>query len=256
MRFIAAAAIREASSSISQLKKCTKVNAKIGTPPSTSKKRISHSNRSDENDDGGSKLNTSINRNRDSLMYDEEDITTTNPKLEKLISKDKDRISREQEEQLAKKKGKIKHNDSRSKERNDRQSRDSSREERSKKKIEGSATKFKAFLDPDDDLSVSDSNDDKIIPDKSPARDSQSSSSENKGATPNIKQNTLKRRSPSTDSVNHSPLKRVKPAEIEQQKPKVYKPFGKMLEGVVFVISGIQVLYKNIIDFLEKKNKI
>ncbi|XP_055301935.1 DNA repair protein XRCC1 [Sitodiplosis mosellana] len=121
----AAAAIRDASSSMSKLEQCTKINHKIATPTGKTERPV-------DNGDKNSK-EARLNRYRPAILYDEDDENTSNPRLEKIINEDKERIERERMELLDKKKGK----------------KDISREEKTKNKMESSANKFKVFLQDD-----------------------------------------------------------------------------------------------------------
>lgn len=121
----AAAAIRDASSSMSKLEQCTKINHKVATP-------TAKPGRSVDNDEKDAKQ-ARLNRYRPAILYDDDDENTSNPRLEKVINEDKERIERERKELLDKKKAK----------------KDVSREEKAKQKMEASAGKFKVFLQDD-----------------------------------------------------------------------------------------------------------
>lgn len=120
----AAAAIRDASSSTSKLEQCTKINQKIMTPTGkTGRSGI----------EGKDSKKARLDRYRPAIFYDDDDENTSNPRLEKIINEDKERIERERKESIDKKKAK----------------KDSSRDEKTKNKMETSAQKFKVFLQDD-----------------------------------------------------------------------------------------------------------
>lgn len=149
-------------------------------------------------------------RNRDSLLYDDEDDNTSIPKLEKKINEDKERIQREKEELLAKKKTTTtpKANTSR----------DNSR------KMEASVTKFKNFLVGDKAMTKNDKNEDAEAEETSPKKDTKVVTGNKRISSPGAK--------------SDEPLNKKRKSE---EKPVSYKPFNELLEGVVLVISGIQV---------------
>lgn len=125
MFITAAAAIRDASSSVSKLQQCTKINHTIETPTGKTKRSIDADNKDAKKE--------RLERYRPAIFYDDDDENTSNPKLEKLINEDKERIERERKEQFDKKKGK----------------KETPREEKIKKKMAPSAEKFKMFMQAD-----------------------------------------------------------------------------------------------------------
>lgn len=272
---IAAATIRRASASETELKNCSTFNKTIESPKPSAK----HKNNQTNNDKTPDRTKGE-NRNRDSLMYDDEDVNTSNPRLEQVISKDKERIAREKEEYASKKK------DAGNK-------KPSGREEKSRKKMEASSSRYNIFLDMDakagsdssqnkDKCEKDMADEDKAVDDTAnknkPDKDiqsmlmtspdsSQSTTSPSKNiATPKV---VKKRRSSSLDRSEETPNKRNKPlpspapspvtaatfspapsqssSEVASTPPsssppnKQQIPFHKLLAGVTFVISGIQV---------------
>lgn len=233
----AAAAIRDASSSMSKLEECTKISHKIATPAGKTGRPVDI----DEKD----AKKTRPNRYRSAILYDDDDENTSNPILEKIISEDKERIERERKELLDKKKMK----------------KDISREEKAKAKMEASAEKFKMFLQ-DDIPNQSQDNGEKTAQDNadndvdddivemkavSPAKDDLTAStsphaSRSRSPDPstppawrvkNKRQSTSEENSDSKRSrVSTSPDRNIPSADL-----------GEILQGVVFVISGIQVKY-------------
>lgn len=184
---------------------------------------------SDNSDD---KKRTPVpNRNRYALIYEDEDETTSDPKLEKLINADKKRIEKEKADILAAKKKK--------------ENKPDSKQENNKGNMTASAEKFKQFLDADNsngNKSDNEQNDERIEIEGSneqsgPSTLSQVSnaSGSSQGGTPN----GTKRRSTAIDSsaVNSSPMKRAK---IDDDDEDDEIPFNNILRGTTFVISGIQ----------------
>lgn len=189
------------------------------------------------------------NRNRNSLMYNDEDENTSKPKHEKLIDLDKKRIESEKDDKVSKQK--------------DVSMKDTDREEASRKKIEASSSKFSVFLDAKtENRRESENNDqnqtkDQLISQASTASvESDKSSntvvpvtnSPRSSASPSSspqKQN-IKRKSSSEDE---SSSKRNKPSSSNEQK----LPLKAILQGVVFVISGIQVIISFVLFNLKLK---
>lgn len=147
------------------------------------------------------------------MLYDDEDVNTSIPKLEKRINEDKERIQREKEEQISKKKTTPKAGTSRD----------------NNRKMEASASKFKDFLNTDVDSKSNEKNDRNNNDDKNKTKTTPKP--EKKAST------THKRLSSPLLSSDEPENKRRKTPE----KAINYKPFNKLLEGVVLVISGIQV---------------
>lgn len=152
-------------------------------------------------------------------------MSTSKPKLEKLIDKDRERIRLEQEEAKKKKKPVVNQSSS----------------SRIEKKMEASAQKFKTFLDDSlppkridkkttDDLNTS-------LPSAGSTKTSAAPKADAKAPTP-VQSN--KRPGSPHSAVEQLSAKKAR-ASTENTKPINYKPFGKLLEGVVIVISGIQV---------------
>lgn len=228
---LAAAAIREASSSVSQLEKCTKINHKIETP--SAKTRKSH----DGNSENSKKER--LNRYRPAILYDDDDENTSKPKQEKLINQDKERIEQERQQQLDKKKTK----------------KDTPREEKSKQKMEISADKFKKFLSADsDDDSPNEPNTSnanvRCVGNKvnSPAKVDLSASPETsrpKSPDPELPRAWKVKNKRQSTSNDESASKRTRISLSSSPSPERDSPntvqIDEILRGVVFVISGIQV---------------
>lgn len=232
--FLAAAAIREASSSISKLVECTRIKHKLET---SSRK----STKTDDEDNKDTKK-ARVDRYRLAILYDDDDENTSNPKLEKIINEDKERIERERKELLDKKKN----------------NRVPSREEKSKKKMEPSADKFKIFVaehmpnqaskSPSRAVSVESEDDDDVVEvkNKSPKKVDSASSSTADVSTPKTPNPTTppawkvkKRQSTSNEG---SASKRLRKSE----SPEHTQSIANLMRGVVFVISGIQVRQSSI----------
>lgn len=189
-----------------------------------------------------------LDRNRDSLLYDDEDVNTSIPKLEKLIGKDKERIDREKEERSG---GKNK------------------KETQNKKKLEASADKFKAFLSTD--INTNDNNNRKTDDDdpKNAKADEKSSVDENErerdiysvsteslqssesvmSTTHSTPSGSRKRLSTEDDSPVRAPPKRNRITDDEDDDAI---PMHMILRGIVFVISGIQV--RSLLSFHSRSN--
>lgn len=204
----AAASIRDASSSESSLKKLTAVG-RTETPVRSTAKLSSEST---------SAKKAPIDRNRDALMYDDDDINTSIPKLEKFIEKDKDRIRHEQDESH------------RSKKKADKAEAPTTPKLDKSKKMEASASKFKMFLDIDENEEVKKRRDA-----KTPERKAQEKPDGSRSSASKVK----KRLSTSIDEGDKQPPKKKK-STSPKKAPIQYKPFNQLLEGVFLVISGIQ----------------
>lgn len=216
-----------------KLEECTKINRKVDTPKSSSKPR-----KSDESDRAELKKKRT-DRYRPAILYDDddEDENKSNPKLEKAIEQDNERNETQRQQWLDKKKPKNQSTHS--------------REEKSKQKMESSSDKFKMFVSNDiadksldqakstnaniiDDAereNVVDGDDDEIVS-KSPTEDD-SNDIPNSSATGPItpSHRVWKTKRASTSNEEHA-TKRTRTSPKEN---------GQILEGVVFVISGIQV---------------
>lgn len=236
---LAAAAIREASSSMSQLEKCTKINHKIETPSAKARKSVEGNSKDSKKE--------RLDRYRPAILYDDDDENTSKPKQEKLINQDKERIELERKQQLDKKKTK----------------KDIPREEKSKQKMETSADKFKTFLSADsDDKSLNEPNtsnanvscvedtDDVVeVKGNSPAKIDLSDSPEaarSKSPDPekprawkvkNKRQSTSNAESASKRSRRISSSSSSSPERDSSNNVQI----DRILRDVVFVISGIQV---------------
>lgn len=141
-------------------------------------------------------------RNRSQLMYDDDD-DKPNEKLDKIILKEKERLEREKSERKNSEKKQDHNKNGRTLERSSSKSKDSSSNLASTSKT----TKNDSVKSSVDESKL----------DKKPVPLS----------------NRNKRQS---SPINVSSVKRMK-----ETKDRVYKPFNKLLEGVVLVISGIQV---------------
>lgn len=219
----AASAIRDASSSALKVKKFTPAKPKVDVK----KPEMSTAKENEKDEETVSKPR---DRNRDSLMYDDDDLNTSKPKLEKLIEKDKERIRLQQEGAKPKKKTAV-------------SQASGSNSNRAEKKMEVSVQKFKTFLDDNiestpkqiDQKTNGDVN--KTLPTAGTSKASMPSIIDSKTKTP-VQNN--KRLSSAHSSLGESSAKKRR-SSISNTKPINYKPFGKLLEGVVIVISGIQV---------------
>lgn len=141
-------------------------------------------------------------RNRSELMYEDED-DKPNEKLDKIILKEKERLDREKNEKKNSEK---------------KQSKNKNTSEISKRDGPTYAMATTSKMSRNDDK-LSEMNDLKV---------------DNKNDRPATSSNTNKKRQSSPISV--PVVKRMK-----ESKEPVYKPFHKLLEGVVLAISGIQV---------------
>lgn len=230
------------------MEKCTKFNQRIETPPAKASKQTENIS-----------PKKPIDRYRAAIFYDDEDENTSKPKLEKLISEDKERIERERQEQIDKKKAKKDSKNDTKKESVNETKKETTREEQSKKKMETSAEKFKLFLgsdiptetkgqsegdnskvqktgdddDEDDDIVVIKPQSPQKVDLNSPAHHSKTPS---QGTPPAWKP---KNKRPST-SNDDSAKKRIRTSP-EPDKGPAKAPIDQILRGVVFVISGIQV---------------
>lgn len=198
-----------------------------------SKADVSNRRSSTSNENGkDSCIEKPRDRNRESLMYDDDDLNTSIPKLEKIIDKDNERIRLHQEYAKSKKKPTV------------NQSFTSNDTNRHEKKMEASAQKFKTFLN--DDIESIRKKDDKkptsdlnnTLPRAGTSKASTPPKIEVKTKTP---VQSSKRPSSAHSSMDVNSAKKRRPS-IVNTKQMNYKPFGKLLEGVVIVISGIQVI--------------
>lgn len=174
-----------------------------------------------------------LNRNRYALIYEDEDDTTSDPKLEKLINADKERIEKEKADRLAAKKK--------------RDTIPDSKQEKNNEKMASSADKFKQFLDAGNSNG---SKSDNEQPDetKTPTERNDKTQNGNAESSPstlsqasNVSQGTpsgTKRRSTAIDSSADSPMKRARNTEDDDENDEV--SFNTILRGTTFVISGIQ----------------
>lgn len=180
-------------------------------------------------------------------MYDEEDDTKSIPKLELEIVKDRERIDLERKQRELKNSSAKKPAVSK-----DRSFAKASGGRDNAKKIEVSANKFKDFLNADVNASSSSDNDkDNKVKDDSSSEKKISTSLSNVDNNPPSAKKPAK--DPNTSIVNSplppkkrpsSPSRAAEPVKKKIKSPvkdEVYKPFNKLLEGVVIVISGIQV---------------
>lgn len=220
----AASAIRDASSSAQKLKTITAVKTKAYTA-----KRESLTLKKDEKDGSSVKPR---DRNRESLMYEDDDLNTSIPKLEKKIEKDKERIRLQQEDATNSRKKPAVNPSS------------SSNRSRTEKKMEASAQKFKTFLD--SGLESTPKRDDKKT--NGDLNNSLPRTEASKASTPtkiDVKTKTpvqsSKRPCSAHSSMQENSAKKRR-SSISTTKQINYKPFGKLLEGVVIAISGIQVI--------------
>lgn len=143
------------------------------------------------------------NRNRSELMYEEED-DEPNEKLDKVILKERERLEREKnEKKKSEKKQNVHKKESPAQEVKKNKFKDSD------KKDSSSASASERAKNVLSKLSISDES------------DGPSTSTSKRNSSP---------------ILVPPPVKRMKPT-----KERTYKPFNKLLEGVVLVISGIQV---------------
>lgn len=258
----AAASIREASTTAGLTKKYSIASSKVNSPKFP---RNSIAARKPSEEDDSKSDDARQDRNRQSLMYDEEDDTKANPKLEMEIIKDRERIDKERDER--KKTPSSKHSSSRDSPRPSTSREISTPKQNtqrdSSKKLETSAKKFKEFIDLD-------------VKEKSTEKEEKSDKSQNSNSTAGTagtskNSSTPPRLAKETESNGHnssfsnskkrlsSPIKNadhVKRVKMSPAKNVIYKPFGKLLEGVVLVISGIQVSYLNLRYFKRQFSNI
>lgn len=232
---------------MTKLEESTKIVRKIETP-SSSKARKSNESSSAE----AKKERT--NRYRKEILYDDDDENTSNPKLEKAIEQDKERIEEERKQWLDKKKPKTPSSNS--------------REEKSKQKMESSSDKFKMFVSDDTadksmdqpestnanishNVDGDDSDNDQVVEvkTKSPAKTgsnntpssratgSQSSAS----VTPSHHAWKTRPSSPFTSNEKNAKKRSRRLSSSDEDVPNVRVQVDQILRGVVFVISGIQV---------------
>ncbi|XP_065084161.1 DNA repair protein XRCC1 [Ochlerotatus camptorhynchus] len=212
-----------------------------------------------DDDDDGEDDAKSLNRNRESLLYDKDD-DKPNEKLEKKIAEDRARQQREKDAKVEKEK------------------RDRSLSEKKGKTHDSSAPKFKDFLFDDPPVSKnhssekkskeSSASEDKRHRSRSPQangsspdkhqrkrRDSKEDDHREKKSFSDARQKrpsespATTKNQPSSSGKERSASKRPKlqfsddeeeAREKSKRKPATYKPFNKLLENVVLVISGIQ----------------
>lgn len=255
----AAASIREASTTAGLTKKYSIASSKVNSPKFP---RNSVAVRKPSEEEDSKSDDARQDRNRQSLMYDEEDDTKANPKLEMEIIKDRERIDKERDER--KKTPSSKHSSSRDSPRPSTSREISTPKQNtqrdSSKKLETSAKKFKEFID----LEVKEKSTEKEEKnDKSKNSNNTAGTSKNCLPPPRLAKetgsnglnssfsNSKKRLSSPIKNADH--VKRVK---MSPAKNVIYKPFGKLLEGVVLVISGIQVSYLNLRYFRRQFSSI
>ncbi|EDS37514.1 DNA-repair protein XRCC1 [Culex quinquefasciatus] len=163
-------------------------------------------------------------RNRDALLYDKED-DKPNEKLERKLAEDRARKQREKDAK------------------EERERRERSLSEKKKEKLhDTSATKFKNFLfDEPETSSEKKSSSEK---DRRKDEEAKRSRDREKKSSPERKKRPTESSSGSRDRT--SEIKKPKldkdreEDEERTRKPVTYKPFNKLLEKVVLVISGIQ----------------
>nr|XP_029734884.1 LOW QUALITY PROTEIN: DNA repair protein XRCC1 [Aedes albopictus] len=205
----------------------------------------------DDDDDDDEVAKKPLNRNRDSLLYDKDD-DRPNEKLEKKMAEDRARAQREKDAKA------------------DKEKRDRALVEKKAKVHDTSASKFKDFLFDDPPNGIKDD---------SPKKISSSQEKPNRSRSPSAEKAKHKRHDSDKGDEKHqrdtkpseerkkrpseSPAKRDRSKEegsssskkpkLQQpsrnkddekdgskRKPATYKPFNKLLENVVLVISGIQ----------------
>lgn len=229
-----------------KLEESTKINRKTDTPTSTSKARKS--------DEGAEAKKQRTDRYRPVLLYDSDDENTSNPKLEKAIEQDKKRNDEERQQWLDKKKPKTPASNS--------------REEKSKQKMDSSSDKFKTFLSDDmgdesldrpqstnanvsQNAAIDNGDDDEVmeVKTKSPVKTGSSDTSTSRAAgsqsstpvTPSGYVWKTKRPSPSKEE-SASKRRRLSSSSSDEDVPNVRVRVDEILRGVVFAISGIQVI--------------
>lgn len=239
--------------STAKLEECTKINRKIETPPSANARKPNQSAEAQKE---------RTNRYRPAILYDSDDDNTSNPKLEKAIEQDKERIEEERKQWLEKKRAKTPNQTNQSK----------SREEKSKHKMESSSDKFKKFLK--DDIADDDQSPDKgestgtnakrrrddaqrdddivevievkdKVSMKTTSRDSSSSSQATGSKSPapvasSPHQWRTRVPAPSNDQSPSVRRRRISSSD-EESTPNDRAQLNQILRGVVFAISGIQV---------------
>lgn len=190
------------------------------------------------NDNGDDNKKTQKNRNRFALIYDDEDDTTSDPKLEKFINDDKERIEKEKADRLAAKKKKD-------------NNKPDSKPEKNKEKMALSGDKFKQFLDADNSNGSKSHSERMGIETSNEQNDSTQSGNESAAGTATLSQtsnasrssqgtpNGAKRRSTAIDSSD-SPMKRARQINHDDDDEDDEIPFNTILRGTTFVISGIQ----------------
>lgn len=200
--FLAAAAIRDSAATPNQLKKYSNAFANKPTFSHKSSPTTRKLSVSDSEEDDEAKAARKKKINRDhDALLYTEDDDKPNEKLDKKLQRDK--AERERKDKSSK---------SRTQER--------------------TVDKFKDFISDDsDEIKPKEIK----TPKQQTRRDSQPSTSINTARfSPIVKKTTPKRLS--------SPIQREpEPKKNKIEIPKMYKPFNKLLEGIVLVISGIQV---------------
>lgn len=156
-----------------------------------------------------------LDRNRNDLFYDKDD-EISNDKLEYKISLDKERLKKENEE-LQKKDKKNQKSDT---EKNAKES-SSSKTKDKERKIEDKKIKNK-------DLDIKAENKLKV-----------------EQKSPKVKQKSPKADSSLNKKRQSTPIEiPIEAKKLKTEKPRQYKPFNKLLQGVTLVISGIQVILR------------
>lgn len=187
-------------------------------------------------------------RNRHKLMYDEEDDTKSIPKLEKEIVKDRERI------ELERKQRELKNSAKKPPASKDKSFAKASGSRDNSKKIDSSAGKFKDFLTSDVNASSGSdndkdtrANDDKLALQKINTSLSKVDTNLPSAKKPSTDPNTSNvnsplppKKRPSSPNRAEEPIRKKIKSPVKD-KNKIYKPFNKLLQGVVIVISGIQV---------------
>lgn len=219
---LAAAAIRDASSSMEKLEQCKKISITATTEKTERQQTDTDNKKSKEK---------RLERYRPALFYDDDDENTSNPKLEKIINEDKERIEREQKKLLDKKKA----------------NKDVSRDVNTKNKMESSADKFKQFLQ-DDVADLSESSNTKAQDNNGDNDDAKcdltaSVSPQVSGLEPSDSSTppAWKKKRQSTSHSECSGSKRSRKSASAERDDIPEVKHAEILQGIVFVISGIQV---------------
>ncbi|XP_055603108.1 DNA repair protein XRCC1 [Uranotaenia lowii] len=192
-------------------------------------------------DDDDAEIIKPKNRNSDSILYNKED-DESNEKLEKKLAQDRMRLQREKDA------------------RKDKDRKDRSLTEKKEKSHDTSSSKFKNFLFDDSPPSTPNKEaqsekalkDKHVVSNKSEQRTSRELNSTKKTsnleATPEIRKRhssantSSSERNPQGSSVSKKQRLQLSSDDesSKQKKPAQYKPFNKLLENVILVISGIQ----------------